>query len=391
MKNISRIVITVLVLAAIIFAIVVLEKMKVQPPVPGQNKTGNTQQDLLNNLSINGNIETSPEILSILSEKEKLYPKAPEITGTQDWINTEPLTLEKLRGKVVLLDIWTYSCINCLRTLPYLKQWHEKYSGKGLVIIGVHTPEFEFEKKLDNLKKAVKKHGLTYPIVQDNNYAVWNAYKNRYWPRKFLIDRDGYIRYDHIGEGGYQETEQKIIELLSEHDTAIGMPLSSAAPPADVADSNFYEIGTPEIYLGFEFSRGNFGNAQGFKARQTIAYQLPSELKANHVYLEGTWKNNADNMELVGEKGSIILPYKAKQVNIVAGSEMPASARIVIDGNDAHEQNKGSDVIISNGVPIANITDYKLYNIVTGNDYGQHTVRIDVTGKGFKLFTFTFG
>ncbi|MEK6869480.1 MAG: thioredoxin family protein, partial [Nanoarchaeota archaeon] len=152
-----------------------------------------------------------------INRKKSLYEKAPELAGIAGYINTNPeIKIQNLKGKVVLVDFWTYTCINCIRTFPYLKDWHNKYADKGLVIVGVHTPEFEFEKKYENVKSAVEKYGLKYAVVQDNNYETWRAYKNRYWPHKYLIDIDGFIRYDHIGEGAYAETERVIQELLKE-------------------------------------------------------------------------------------------------------------------------------------------------------------------------------
>jgi len=157
-----------------------------------------------------------------LSVKAGKYNLAPELRGIVGYINTkEGLQLKDLRGKVVLVDFWTYSCINCIRTLPHLVAWDTQYRDQGLVIVGVHTPEFDFEKDTQNVQAAVEKYGIEYPVVQDNNYATWNAFKNRYWPHKYLIDAEGYIRYDHIGEGGYEETELKIQELLAEIDADV--------------------------------------------------------------------------------------------------------------------------------------------------------------------------
>jgi thiol-disulfide isomerase/thioredoxin len=149
------------------------------------------------------------------NEEDTEYPLAPDFVGIEKWINSEPLKIEDLRGKVVLVDFWTYTCINCIRTLPYIKEWDKKYRDKGLVIVGVHTPEFEFEKKYENVLNAVKEYELKYPIAQDNLYATWSVWQNRYWPHKFLIDADGYVRYDHIGEGGYDETERMIQKLTT--------------------------------------------------------------------------------------------------------------------------------------------------------------------------------
>jgi thiol-disulfide isomerase/thioredoxin len=141
---------------------------------------------------------------------------APEFTGIEKWLNSEPLAMQQLRGKVVLVDFWTYTCINCIRTLPYVKSWHEKYKDQGLVIVGVHTPEYPFERSTDNVKTAIKRFGITYPVAQDNKYATWRAYSNKYWPAVYLINKKGQIVYTHFGEGSYQETEAKIRALLAE-------------------------------------------------------------------------------------------------------------------------------------------------------------------------------
>ena len=189
---------------------------------------------------------------------------APELTQVFSWINSEPLTLEGLRGDVVLIDFWTYTCINCIRTLPYLKDWHDKYADLGLTIIGVHTPEFEFEKKKENVIDAVAEYGLEYPVVQDNDFGTWRAFENRYWPAKYLIDKDGYIRYSHFGEGAYQETEEKIRELLME--TASGVEeISLDIRPSPEVDAAVYAASgsatslTRELYAGYE---RNYGSLQ---------------------------------------------------------------------------------------------------------------------------------
>ncbi len=199
------------------------------------------------------------------AKKKSEYPIAPDFVGIERWINSEPLTIEQLRGKVVLVDFWTYTCINCIRTLPYLKEWDKKYRDEGLVIIGVHTPEFKFEEKYENVLKAVNDYQLKYPVAQDNKYATWNSYQNRYWPHKYLIDADGYIRYDHIGEGAYEDTEKMIQSLLKERMQKLNQKsninLNIINPEkVTVTDVNLYKVRTPEIYFGYQFSRGNFGN-----------------------------------------------------------------------------------------------------------------------------------
>jgi len=183
-------------------------------------------------------------------EKEKIYEPAKEITTPDGFINTEGITIGDLVGKqVILVDFWTYSCINCQRTLPHLNEWHEKYGDKGLTIIGVHTPEFEFEKEYANVLAAVEKFGVKYPVVLDNDYSTWTAYENRYWPRKYLIDIDGYIVYDHIGEGGYAETEQKIVDLLNERARVLGEG-GIVMADGSAEDDDLSRVGSPEVYFG---------------------------------------------------------------------------------------------------------------------------------------------
>ncbi len=356
----------------------------IQKTEPTTTKTSeNKEQDL-----------QSVKIQKIIDEKSKKYPKAPNFRIIENWINSEPLNIEDLKGKVVLVDFWTYTCINCIRTLPYLKNWDEKYRDKGLVIVGVHTPEFNFEKKYENVLKAVNDYQIKYPVAQDNAYATWNAYQNRYWPHKFLIDVDGYIRYDHIGEGNYEETEKMIQKLLEERmerlDQKNGFSVDITKPNESV-DVDFLNVRTPEIYFGYQFSRGNFGNAEGIKANEVIDYKIPSSISANNVYLGGQWKNNADNMELVSDEGEILLIFQAKVVNIVAGSENDSEAFVFFNNEYETEKNKGSDVAIKENKSISNIKEFKLYNLANAENYDTHALNINVVGKGFKIYTFTFG
>ncbi|HYX56068.1 MAG TPA: thioredoxin family protein, partial [Nitrososphaeraceae archaeon] len=181
------------------------------------------------------------------------FKKAPDFAKITGYINTEPINIKDLKGKVVLVDFWTYSCINCIRTIPYLVDWNEKYADKGLVIVGIHSPEFEFEKNIDNVKAAVQKYGIKYPVLQDNDKGTWDAYQNRYWPRKYLIDNEGYIRYDHIGEGGYTEIEKVIQSLLTERAAQAGISEinlninKNTTTPKNVQTVDFAKVNTPEL------------------------------------------------------------------------------------------------------------------------------------------------
>jgi thiol-disulfide isomerase/thioredoxin len=312
-------------------------------------------------------------------KKQALYPTAKELVGIAGYINSEEFKLEDYIGKkVILLDIWTYSCINCQRTLPFIKAWNEKYKDKGLLIVGVHSPEFAFEKKYENVANAVKKFNITYPVVLDNDFQTWRAYNNRYWPRKYLIDIDGFIVYDHIGEGGYGETEFKIQDLLEERNEVLQLKEISqkdaVTPKADNVD--FKKIATPEIYFGHGFYRDHMGNEEGISPDEIVEYKAPQEINPNLFYLDGAWLNNRDGMKLVSAKGKIILHYFAKKVNIVAGSDTEEELTIYLDGEE-HSKVK--------------VADFDLYTILDEPTYGSHLLVIETSTPGFEIFTFTFG
>jgi len=322
------------------------------------------------------------------SLKEGKYPLAPELQGLTGYINTqEGLQLKDLRGKVVLVDFWTYSCINCLRTLPHLVAWDKQYRDQGLVIVGVHTPEFEFEKDKENVKTAAKKYGIEYPIVQDNNYATWNAFGNRFWPHKYLIDADGYIRYDHIGEGNYDETEMKIQELLAEKNKSMEQKEFTKIP-----DTTPTLPTTPELYAGYAFAlnRGqNIGNKEGLQVEQVINYTLPEQVQPDIIYLQGLWRNNKDNLEAKEPGASIVLDYLAKNVNIVA-MDGDAELEVFIDGAYIKPEMAGEDIHFDVERAFITIDEPRLYNIVNGN-YGRHTLKLKASKTGFSFHAFTFG
>ena len=328
-----------------------------------------------------------------LSTDKSQFKKAPEFEGISSYINSNGTKLSDLKGKVVLIDFWTYSCINCIRTLPYLVEWNHKYSDKGLVIVGIHSPEFEFEKGLDNVKQAVTRFGIKYPVLLDNDHGTWNAFQNSYWPRKYLIDSEGFIRYDHIGEGGYVETENAIRNLLAERtgqqsiSSTIVNQTSLSVPESQSVDFN--QIKTPELYFGYQYARAQLGNNEGFDPEKIVNYTLPSsKLKPNAIYLEGEWKNNADSMELVGNKGKIILDYSAKSINIVAGGE--GEITVVEFGKDNQTRNPYSGNDLDSEAKLT-IDGQRLYNIGSHQDYGNHQIAIDISGTGFRIYTFTFG
>lgn len=335
-------------------------------------------------------VEDNGTITRVQIDKSQ-FKLAPELTNVNGYINSEPITLADLRGKVVLVDFWTYSCINCIRTIPYLNAWHEKYADNGLVIVGVHTPEFEFEKDYNNVKAAVEKFDIKYPVAQDNEKGTWEAYENRYWPRKYLIDNEGYVRYDHIGEGAYAETEKVIQSLLAERTQYIGANVTidqSISNPESSQSVNFDRIITPELYFGYEYSRAPLGNSEGYKPDQVVNYTVPDNTKIvpNRIYLAGEWKNNADHMELQSEVGRIVLSYSAKAVNIVAGGK--GELHILEDSAPLDYSSSGTDISEDGTVKI---DGQRLYNIVEHEEYGNHQIAIEVAGRGFQIYTFTFG
>ena len=316
------------------------------------------------------------------------FKKAPELDGISGYINTNSQELqERIKGKVILYDIWTYSCINCQRTLPYIVAWNEKYSDDGLVIIGIHSPEFEFEKNIDNVKLASEKFGIKYPVILDNDKKIWDAFGNKYWPRKYIADSEGYIRYDHIGEGGYDETEKVIQQLLAERATMLGLNVASAEELVNIEEFK-HGSRTPEIYFGYDFvsGRNHLGNSEGFQPKKSVMYTIPQNVKENFFYLDGTWQNLGDRMILTSDTGSILLPYFAKEVNIVAAGQ--SELEIFLDGKLISASDAGSDVK-ENGIVVTK--ESTLYNLVKTDDSSPHTIQINVKKPGFEIYTFTFG
>ena len=245
---------------------------------------------------------------------------APNLVGIAHYLNTSPEELTKrIEDKVVLYDIWTYSCVNCIRTLPFITSWDEKYSDQGLLIIGIHSPEFEFEKNPQNVKAAIEKYGISYPVVMDNDMKTWKAFENNYWPRKYIADHEGNIRYDHIGEGSYQETEKIIQQLLNERSMAMGLENISENKLVSIEEFEHTLFRTPELYFGYKFAqnRNQLGSEEGFQPEKIVKYSEPSIVELNKFYPIGNWKNNDDSMELTEATGVIKVLFDAKEVNIV--------------------------------------------------------------------------
>lgn len=348
-------------------------------------------------------------LVNILGEKPNLPQgeRAPNLVGIADWINTGPLGVDDLRGKVVLVDFWTYSCINCIRTLPHLNAWHQKYKDNGFVLLGVHTPEFAFEKKKENVLDAVKKYKIEYPVALDNDYATWNAYANHYWPAHYLIDKDGYIRYRTFGEGHYAETESAIQQLLLEAGLLSLDKISTVKEPPPATD--FKQIGTPEIYLGY--SRiNNVGNMdQGVKPGEPFTFAEPKTIEDNRFYFVGPWKIEAEFAESLSPStrhsegaqateesrgvARLIIRHKANKLNMVLApaSDAPIEIELKLDGQPLSENKKGADVVIKDNRATATIDSASLYNLTNTPDSDWHTLEITIPEPGLRSFTFTFG
>jgi thiol-disulfide isomerase/thioredoxin len=342
--------------------------------------------------SLDEKVESSTvfEEVNTLSKMDKSkFKKAPELVGIANYLNITPDELSReIEGKVVLYDIWTYSCINCVRTLPYITAWDDKYSEQGLLIVGIHSPEFEFEKDPENVRMAIEKHGISYPVVMDNDMETWKAFENRYWPRKYIADHEGFLRYDHIGEGSYQETEKVIQQLLDERATALGIQMDSTSSLVDIEEFQHSMFRTPELYFGYKFAqnRNQLGSEEGFQPGKTISYSEPDSIDLHKFYPVGEWKNYDDSMELISNEGTIKLLYNAKEVNIV--TENSAELEIFLDGKPLPVEYSGKDIINGNTV---HVTEAGLYNIISSDSSSSHLMEINVNGKGFQMFTFTFG
>ena len=327
-----------------------------------------------------------------VEEKSKRYELAKEITTPDGFINTDekPITVNDLVGKkVVLIDFWTYSCINCQRTTPYLNAWYEKYKDKGFVIIGVHTPEFEFEKDYNNVKVAVEKFGIKFPVVLDNDFSTWTAYKNQYWPRKYLIDIDGYIVYDHIGEGGYEETEQKIQDALSERMVVLG---KSGAIDQSVTKEIPVQGGarSPETYFGA--SRNQFfGNGKSGVVGDQKGLAVPSQLNLNTLYLSGDWNIAPEFAQSNSLNAGITYKYIGGNVFFISEADSETIVEVLRDGKPLGTE-AGADIIkTAYGKTVVKVKEARLYKIIQGNQSETHTLEFIIQKSGLKAFTFTFG
>ena len=288
------------------------------------------------------------------------YGPAPEFRGLLGWLNSEPLTLEGLRGRVVLIDFWTYSCINCLRTLPYIREWDERYRAAGLTIVGVHSPEFAFERVAANVRENTRKLEVRYPVALDNDFATWQAWHNQYWPAKYLIDREGHVRYYHFGEGGYAETEHTIRTLLGD-----GAPAASG-----LADGSPHGLLTPESYLGHRRLARNGGDR--VVEDEEREYAFPARLADNQLAFGGRWRVE-DERAVAGRDARLRLDYRARDVFLVLTGR--GEVRVLVDGQPER---------------VVRVSGDRLYQLVERPKLGDHLLELRFT-PGVAAYAFTFG
>jgi len=333
---------------------------------------------------------TAGAVPAVLSENE-LNPLL-NFTGATTWLNSAPLDSAALRGKVVLVDFWTYSCINCLRTLPYVRAWADKYRDRGFIVVGVHTPEFAFEKDLGNVKKAVRDLGITYPVALDNDYAIWRSFSNRYWPAHYFFDASGHLRHQHFGEGEYMESEAVIQTLLAERDGQ-ATPAPFVQPEGTGAEAAAGQRAgrSPETYIGFARAK-QFASANGIAKDEPKTYAIPSGLERNDWGLAGEWKVGAQAARLIAPPGRIVYRFHARDLHLVLGPtdpQQPVRFRVTLDGQPPgadHGVDVGAD---GDGV----VREHRLYQLVRQAEsrVGDRTFEIEFLDPGVRAYAFTFG
>ena len=313
------------------------------------------------------------------------------LSGATGWINSKPLTAKELKGKVVLVDFWTYSCINCLRSLPYIRAWADKYKDSGLVVIGVHTPEFDFEKQQPNVQKAVRKFGITYPVALDSKRAIWDAFSNASWPAHYFIDAKGKVSFEHFGEGNYEQSERWIQKLLEERASS-PMPESTVSVQAQgveaAADVN--DVRSPETYIGYARAE-HFASPGGIRQDADKVYTAPAQPALNRWGFSGKWADHQQIAVLKLAGGKIVFHFYVRDLHLVLGPTAdgkPVRYRVTIDGQ-APGENHGVD---TDGEGNGIVTENRLYQLVRQKGaVTDHVFAIEFEDPGVEAFSFTFG
>lgn len=315
----------------------------------------------------------------------------PDLGGATSWLNSPPLSPAELRGRVVLVDFWTFTCINWLRTAPYIRAWAQKYRADGLVVIGVHTPEFPFEQDVDSIRAVIERRGIDYPVAVDSDYGVWTAFSNHYWPALYVVDAGGAIRHHHFGEGEYERSERVIQDLLTEAGARnVDRDIVAVEGAGDEAEADWGALGSPETYLGYERT-DNFGSPEGAALDEPRTYSVPSRLTLNHWALSGSWTLEPGGIALNTAGGSIAFRFRARDVHLVMGPTAAGRAVpycVTIDGDppgSAHGTDTGED-----GRGVA--SERRLHQLVRQREgVGEHTFQVTFDEPGIGAYVFTFG
>lgn len=350
---------------------------------------------------------TSPNVTSVSTstalmtpaEEAMVYPKAPELAQIAGYINTPndaPITIAGYTAQhdVVLVDFWTYSCINCQRSIPYVEAWYQKYAPYGFVVIGVSTPEFAFEHVYANVANAVKQLGITYPVVLDNNYGTWDAFGSEYWPNDYLIDANGFIVYNYAGEGDYSGTEKEIQQALVDRAEELGLPVpdfgATTTTPSNAIPIDFNEVNSPETYWGSNRNEYLGNGAQGQTGVQNLALPATDQVQLNTLYLGGAWNFEPEYAQNNAAGAQITYEYDAKNMYIVAASAtgQPVTLKVTLDGQPVPAADRGSDLNANSEMVVQSD---RLYQIIAGQSYGTHVLQITVENPGLQGYTFTFG
>lgn len=349
-------------------------------------------------LSINSSnwIPTGQETLTDLKDRNIKMPSFPGI-GAEYWFNTGD-TLN-LKGKVVLVDFWDYTCVNCIRTLPYLKEWYNRYKNDDLVILGVHSPEFEFEKERGNVAEAIRKFDIDYPIVMDNDFKIWDRFGNKYWPAKYLFDKDGTLRYIHFGEGEYGNFEEMVQKLLKEKTPDVTLPpVMEPIRATDMPGAVCYRT-TPETYLGYE--RGSIGNKEGYSHNEVVSYSEPTDLDKDKFYLVGKWDIEPQFVRYAGNgnDGKLIINYVAAEANLVIRPDIGANDQhneafkvyVYQDGKPVPKEDWSTDLQCdSDGRTYATVNAARMYYLIKNKKYDRHVLTLQPASDEFAAYAFTF-
>ncbi|MBI4237695.1 MAG: redoxin domain-containing protein [Deltaproteobacteria bacterium] len=333
--------------------------------------------------------------MSVLLPPEVLAPEIASVGALAlPWFNAAPTSLQALRGSVVCVDFWDYTCVNCIRTLPYLRLWHDRYAAHGLTILGVHAPEFPFAHEQRNVERGIAEFDLRYPIVLDNDYAIWRAFENQYWPAKYLIDAHGYLRYAHFGEGAYQATEVAIQTLLQQRDPAFTPPsVLSPLRETDGSGAVCYRV-TPELYCGYR--RGRLGNTEGFRADAEQRFVATAAREEGRLYVDGIWQCGPESLTFRSPQGdsvagSLRVSYRAVEVNLVLHPGTNGGAlEVWQDDAPLAADVAGADVAITAGQARVAVTTPRMYALIKNPTYGEHTLELRTTTPGLAAYAFTF-